>query len=381
MYNRKLNFDTISQESIFLWGPRQTGKSTLLRSIFPTATTIDLLKNDEFIKYKNNPSLLREELLQSKKSIVIIDEIQKIPELLNEVHWLIENIKIKFILCGSSARKLKRGHANLLGGRALRYELFGFIAEEVGNDFDLNVMLNNGYLPKHYLSANPRRMMQAYVNDYLKEEIAAEGLVRNLPVFSKFLSAAALSDTEVVNYSTIARDCGVSSPTIKEYFQILQDTLIGYILPAYTKREKRKIVASPKFYFFDVGIVNFLNKRGQIQIGTELYGKAFENWVMHELRAHSQYTDKFYDISYWRLENGSEIDFILNDMEVAIECKSTQSIKPDHLKNMRILYEEKPLVKKRIIVCMENKARKTEDGIEILPAMEFIKKLWSDKII
>ena len=381
MFERKIHLETASKESLFVWGPRQTGKSTLLRQLFPHATIIDLLKNDEYIKYKNNPSLLREEMLHSLAPIVVLDEIQKVPELLNEVHWLIENKKIKFILCGSSARKLKRGHANLLGGRALRYELFGLIAQEIGDNFNLDTALNQGYLPRHYLSGNPRRMIQAYINDYLKEEIAAEGLVRNLPVFSKFLTAASFSDTEIINYSTIARDCGVSSPTIKEYFQILQDTLVGYVLPAYTKREKRKVIASPKFYFFDVGIVNFLNKRGQIQVGTELYGKAFENWIFHELRAHSQYTDKFYDISYWRLENGVEIDFILNDMEVAIECKSSQVIKSDHLKNMRILKQEKLNIKKSIVVCLEKKARRTEEGIEILPALEFIKMLWEDGVI
>ncbi|MES2615212.1 MAG: DUF4143 domain-containing protein [Bdellovibrionota bacterium] len=381
MFNRKLMLDTTSQESIFIWGPRQTGKSTLLHFIFPMATRIDLLKNNVYMKYKNNPSLLREEILLSNDSIVLVDEVQKIPELLDEVHWLIENKGVKFVLCGSSARKLKRGHANLLGGRALRYELFGLIAQEIGAEFNLEKALNHGYLPRHYLAENPKRMLQAYINDYLKEEIAAEGLVRNLPVFTRFLNAASFSDTEIINYSTIARDCGVSSPTIKEYFEILQDTLVGYILPSYAKREKRKTISNPKFYFFDVGVVNFLNKRGKIQIGTELYGKAFENWVFHELRAHSQYTDKFYDISFWRMDNGVEIDFILNDMEVALECKSSQSIKADHLKNMRVLYEEIPRVKKRIIVCMETQGRKTEDGIEILPAMEFIKKLWADEII
>jgi predicted AAA+ superfamily ATPase len=381
MFKRQLKLDPTLQETIFLWGPRQTGKSTLVQSLYPDVTYLDLLKNDEFIRYQTNPSLLREELLASNQKKMIIDEIQKIPELLNEVHWLIENQRAHFILCGSSARKLKREHANLLGGRALRYELFGLIAQEIGPEFSLDIALNHGYLPRHYLATNPRRMLQSYVSDYLKEEIAAEGFVRNLPVFSHFLVSASFSDTEVINYSTIARDCGISSPTVKEYFQILQDTLIGSLLPAFTKRPKRRVVSSPKFYFFDIGVVNFLNKRGHLTPGTELYGKAFENWLHHELKAHSQYTDLFYDLSYWKLDNGSEVDFILNDMEIAIECKAVQVIKSDHLKNLRILKEEQPSVKKRILVCLESKARKTEDGIDILPALEFINRLWAGEIL
>lgn len=380
-YKRLLQLDLESQESIFLWGPRQTGKSTLIKSLLPDVLKIDLLNNDQFTKYKNNPSQLREELLLSKPKTVVIDEVQKVPELLDEVHWLIENERIKFILCGSSARKLKRSHANLLGGRALRYELFGLIAKEIGQEFDLVKMLNQGYLPRHYLAKNSKRMIQGYITDYLKEEIAEEGLVRNLPVFSKFLTAAAFSDTEIINYSTIARDCGISSPTIKEYFQILQDTLIGTLLPAYTKREKRRVVASPKFYFFDVGVVNFLNKREKILPGSEIFGKAFENWVYHELAAFSNYTDRFYDLSFWRLETGAEIDFIINNMEVAIEAKSSQQIRSDQLKNMRILLEEHPHVKKKIIVCTEKTSRITEDGIEILSYNDFIEKLWTGEII
>jgi predicted AAA+ superfamily ATPase len=211
------------------------------------------------------------------------------------MHWLIENRGLHFALCGSSARKVKRGTANLLGGRAMRYELSGLTAGELGSEFDLDRMLNHGYLPRIYQASRPKRILEAYVSDYLKEEIAAEGLVRNLPVFSAFLDAAALSDGEVVNFSNVARDCGVSSHTTKSHFEILVDTLLGCWLPSYRKRPKRRVVAAPKFYFADIGVVNHLAKRGEVIAGSELYGKAFESWVFHELSAYRSYRDRDWD--------------------------------------------------------------------------------------
>lgn len=207
---------------------------------------------------------------------------------MDQVHWLIENRGLRFALCGSSARKVKRGAANLLGGRATRYELFGLTAGELGSSFDLNRMLNVGYLPRIYEASRPTRLLDAYVADYLKEEVAAEGLVRNLPTFSEFLDVAALCDGEIVNFSNIARECGVSSHTTKNHFQILEDTLLRRWLPAYRKRPKRRVIGAPKFYFVDVGVVNRLARRGELKPGSELYGKAFENWVFHELTAFTQ---------------------------------------------------------------------------------------------
>jgi len=209
----------------------------------------------------------------------------------------------------------------------------------------------------------------------LKEEIAAEGFVRNLPIFSEFLNVAALSDAELVNFSTIARECGVSSPTSKGYFQILEDTLLGRWLPAYTKRPKRRVIAAPKFYFSDIGIVNYLAKRGELRPGSELYGKAFENWVFHELSAHNSYTEAFATLSYWRLASGIEVDFIVNDMQVAIEAKATAKITSDHLRSLRALIQDHPRVKQRILVCLEPKSYQTEDGILILPVAEFCQSL------
>jgi predicted AAA+ superfamily ATPase len=376
MFKRSLRLPQPGSQTFFLWGPRQTGKTTLLQATYRDAFWIDLLKADEFRRYLHNPELLRSELA-ARDSVrqVVIDEVQKVPQLLDEAHWLHEHRKIRFALCGSSARKVKRGQANLLGGRAVRYELHGLIAQELGREFDLTRILNHGYLPSIYQSDRPRPLLNGYVADYLKEEVAAEGLVRNLPVYSEFLNVASLSDTELVNFSTIARDCGVSSHTIKSYFQILEDTLLGRWLPAYTKRPKRRVIAAPKFYFSDVGVVNYLARRGDINPGSELYGKAFENWVFHELNAHNAYSEAFAKLSYWRLAGGIEVDFIINDMQLAIEAKATAKITADHLKGLRAIAEDHPKIKQRIIVCLERGSRRTEDGILVLPVSDFCARL------
>jgi uncharacterized protein len=372
MINRDIVLPEPGTETFFLWGPRQTGKTTLLRQRYPDQLWVDLLKSEVFRKYLERPERLRQELAVRKDSpFVIIDEIQKLPLLLNEVHWLHENLGVRFALCGSSARKVRKGQANLLGGRALRFQLFGLTALEVGHEWDLQRMLNNGYLPRIYLAQNARQRLRSYVADYLRGEVAAEGLVRNLPVFSEFLNMAALSDTELVNFSTIARDCGVSSQTIKGYFGILTDTLLGSWLPAFTKRPKRRVIRSPKFYFSDVGVVNFLARRGHIKPGSELYGKAFENWVHHELRAYGEYSESWPELSYWRLASGLEVDFIWNDMEVAIEAKASSKITRDHLKGLRHLKDEHPGIRLRAVICLEADHRITADNIHIVPARKF----------
>lgn len=382
MLHRRLMLPKSGKETFFLWGARQTGKSTLLHQSYPDALWVDLLKAEIFRRYLEHPEYLRQEIIQAGKpdTFVVIDEVQKIPYLLDEVHWLHENQNIHFALCGSSARKVKRGQANLLGGRAIRYELLGLASLEAGSDWDLTRMLNHGYLPRIYLSDTPSRLLNAYVADYLKEEVAAEGLVRNLPVYSNFLNIASLSDSETVNFSTIARDCGVSSQTIKQYFQILEDTLLGNWLPAYRKRPKRRVSLSPKFYFSDIGVVNFLAKRGNLQPGSELYGKAFENWCFHEIRAFNLYNERFAEISYWRLTGGTEVDFIINDMAVAIEAKASPKILGRHLKGLRSLKKDHPSLERCIVVCLEDVPRLTEDKIEIIPAKEFVRLLWDGAI-
>jgi predicted AAA+ superfamily ATPase len=366
-------------ESFFLWGPRQSGKSTLLRAAYPDAAWIDLLETDQFVRYTQRPALLREEL--GGAELVVIDEVQKVPALLDEVHWLIERRGQRFALCGSSARKVRRGHANLLGGRAVRHELFGLVSSELGSDFDLVRAINHGVLPRHYLSDRPEPLLRAYVNDYLKEEIAAEALVRSLPAFASFLTAAALADAELVNYATIARDCGVTGPTVREYFQILVDTLLGRFLPAYVKRPKRRVIGTPKFYFADVGVVNVLARRGRLEPGSELFGKALESWVFHELSAYRAYNDFFFDLAYWRLPSGIEVDFVVDDLRCAIEVKSTTSARAEHMRGLRELRSDQPRLGRSVLVSLDAKPRRTEDGIDVLPAREFARRLWRGEIV
>jgi predicted AAA+ superfamily ATPase len=381
MFNRAIRLPASGKESFFLWGPRQTGKTTLLAAAFPDALWVDLLKADEFRRYVSRPELLRGEL-DARPTLrqVVIDEVQKVPALLDEVHWLIEHRQVSFALCGSSARKVRRGHANLLGGRAPRYELFGLVSAELGAQFELTRLLNHGYLPRMYLSNRPAKLLEAYVADYLKEEIAAEGLVRNLPAFSQFLNAAALSDAELVNSSTIARDCGVSSHTVQGYFQILVDTLLGRWLPSYTKRPKRRVIQAPKFYFSDVGVVNYLAKRRGLEPGGALFGKALENWVHQELNAYAMYQERSAEFYYWRLASGIEVDFIVNDMHLALEVKASATISSEHLKGLRSLKQDQPRLQMAAVVCLETKPRRTEDGIWILPVRDFTRRLWAGEL-
>ncbi len=384
MFKRNLILPSADTESFFLWGPRQTGKSTLLRTTYKDARWIDLLKSEEFRRYLSRPESLREEMEAGQPASgrqIVIDEIQKVPALLDEVHWLIENRGLHFALCGSSARKVKRGAANLLGGRAVRYELHGLSASELGREFDLDRVLNYGYFPHIYQAGRPHRLLDAYIADYLKEEVAAESLVRSLPAFSDFLDIAAFSDGEIVNFSNIARDCGVSSHTVKNYFRILEDTLLARWLPVYRKRPKRRVIGAPKFYFADVGIVNRLARRGKLLAGSEMYGKAFENWVFHELSTFLSYQERDAELCYWRLASGVEVDFVLGDMEVAVEVKSTERVHSSHLKGLRSLVEDYPRTKRRIVVCREPRARKTSDGIEVMPAKAFVRGLWGGDVV
>lgn len=375
MFGRSVRLPPPGRETFFFWGPRQTGKTTWLRATYPDARWVDLLKADEYRRYLEHPEFLRHELAAGPvPAQVVIDEVQKVPALLDEVHWLHEHTTARFALCGSSARKVRRGAGNLLGGRAVRYELLGLTARELGREFDLTRVLNAGYLPAIVQSARPDRLLAAYVGDYLREEVAAEGLVRNLPVFSAFLGAAALSDGDLVNAASIARECGVSAPTVKGHFGILEDTLLGRWLPAYTHRPKRRVIVAPKFYFADVGVVNHLARRGRLEPGAELFGKALENWVHHELRAAIAYADREVDLAYWRLASGIEVDFIVGPMTVAIEVKATARATSDHLKGLRHLHEDHPRAR-RILVCLEPRRRRTDDGIEILPVPAFVEVL------
>lgn len=369
----------INDESVFLFGARQTGKTTLLKKQFPNAIYFDLLQTDVLNRFRQRSALLRESLEQANEgTLVIIDEIQQIPELLNEIHWLITNNQIRFILCGSSARKLKRQGVNTLGGRAVPQYLFPFVSCEIP-DFNIDRAVNNGMIPRHYMKENPTSLLKAYVGVYLREEIQAESLVRNLTGFSRFLEIAAMTDGEMVNYLNIASDCGVSANTVKEYFQILEDTLVGYMIPAFTKKAKRKVVQSPRFYLFDVGVTNYLLGRTNLRRGTTDYGHAFEHIVIQELVAYLNYTDSPNKLSYWRTYTQVEVDVILGEAKVAIEIKSAEEVLPKHLKGLKSFADEHPDCR-RIIVSLD-RFNRVVDGIEHIYVYDFFKKLWSHDII
>lgn len=379
MFNRRQKFIGSDNESIFFWGARQTGKSTLLKAIFPGSLCFDLLLSSEYERFLRNPSLLREIISGTDGTgPVIIDEIQKIPSLLNEVHWLIVNKKIRFILCGSSPRKILRSGGNLLGGRAIRYELYPLVSAEIP-DFDLLKALNDGLIPRHYLAVKSDKLISGYIGNYLRDEISLEARIRNITSFSRFLEAAAFSNGEIVNYTNIAAESGVSSPTVREYFQILEDTMTGRFLQSYQKKPKRRVISAPRFYFFDVGIVGYLIKRRKIEIGSEAFGKAFEHLIYHELYSYSHYSDKNFPIFYWRTASQIEVDFILGDHEVAVEVKSTNMVNPRHLKGLKSFAEEYK-VKKLIIVSTDPYPRKI-DKITVLPWKTFLEQLWSGEII
>ena len=383
MLTRLLNIKLPKGQSAFLWGPRKTGKTTLLKAAFPKSLRYDLLQTDIFIEFVKRPFLLREQLLalpsNQVKDPVIIDEVQKVPQLLDEVHWLIENKGLRFILCGSSARKLKRGKANLLGGRAWRYEMHPLVSAEL-TDIDLLKVLNRGMIPLHYMQKEYRKSLQAYVRDYLKEEVFDEGLTRNIPAFSRFFDAMGYSHGELTNYANIARDCGVDAKTVKEYYQILSDTLLGTMIEPYKKRRDRNvIIRAGKFYLFDVGVAGAITQRRIPQEKGEQFGKAIEHFILMELLAHRVYSEFNYDVNFWRTKSGLEVDFILGQGEVAIEVKGTNRLDNRHLRPLKTFIREyRPA--KAFVVCNERAARLHED-IRILPWLDFLKMLWNGEVI
>ena len=378
-YKRIIDLSEINNDSLFLWGARQVGKSTMLKERFPNAHYYDLLKNEEFERLLRRPQLLREELAQcNEKSLVIIDEVQKIPQLLDEVHWLIVNQGIRFILCGSSARKLKRVGTNLLGGRALTSVMYPLVSAEV-DDFDLIKAVNNGMVPRHYMIENPTRRLQAYIGVYLNEEIRIEAQLRNMPSFTRFLEVAAQCDGEIINYTNIAQDCGVSAVTVKEYFAILEQTLIGYMIPAFTLSKKRRAIGAPKFYYFDVGIVNYLLHRNHLIPGSDSFGHAFEHFIIQEIIAYAGYHHLDECVSYWHTTSGYEVDCIIGEGKTAIEIKSSTEVQSRHLKGLKAFSEDFPL--SRLIIVSLDANKRTMNGVEIIPALQFLSDLWDGKIL
>ncbi|MDO9154809.1 MAG: AAA family ATPase [Paludibacter sp.] len=379
MYIRKLNLENDNNDSLFLWGARQVGKTTLLETLYANARYYDLLQSAEFERLFRRPSLLSEELeMANEGELVIIDEIQKIPQLLDEVQRLIHKKKIRFILSGSSPRKLKRMGANLLGGRALKKTLLPLVSAEIP-DFDILKAVNNGMIPRHYDINNPWERFSAYIGVYLNEEIREEAISRKLNSFSRFLEVAAFSNGEMVVYRNIAQDCGIDHRIVKEYFEILQDTLIGYLIPGFSATRKRRAIVAPKFYYFDVGIANYLSNRKNIIQGTDAFGHAFEHLIIQELIAFLNYQNSDEVLTYWRTSSGYEVDAIIGHGRIAIEIKSSNEVNTRHLKGLKAFLEDFPQAR-AIVVSMDRNER-ILNGIEIFPVNDFLKALWNKEII
>jgi len=371
MYPRILN--TVPNKSFFLFGPRATGKTTWVKDKYPKAIYIDLLKAENFNRLLPNPTRL-EQYIVNENDWIIIDEVQRVPELLNEVHRLIENRGIKFILTGSSARKLRRGGHNLLAGRALAYQMYPLTAGEMGNDFSLAKAIKIGMLPMAQYE-NGDDYLKSYVQIYLEQEIFQEGLVRSLPNFARFLEVASFSQGQVLSLAEIARDVGVDGKTVGAYFQILQDLLIGYLLKPFSRRAKRRLVTHEKFYFFDPGVYRAIHPSGPLDIDEEIGGVAMESLVLSQLMANNDLLKLDYDIGYYRTATGVEVDFVLYGKRglVAIEVKSSSRFKEEMLsglKKFRIDYPEA-----KLILLYGGSQELNVGGIKVLPAEKALKDM------
>lgn len=380
-YQRILNLpNLLKKKSFFLFGPRSTGKTSLIKAQFPSdVPVIDLLDNNLYIRLLENPMMLESLIIADNPSTTcaIIDEVQRIPDILNEVHRLIEKKNFSFLLTGSSARKLRRNQANLLGGRARQAELFPLTSFEIP-DFNLERYLEFGGLPVVYQSDEPREDLFAYIGVYLKEEIQAEAVVRELPPFVRFLKYSALTSGDILNFSNISNDAAVPVHIVREYYQILEDTFIGFMVPAWTKTVKRKPTSRSKFYYFDIGVKNILTDVQHIPQQSDLFGKTFEHFIALELRAYLSYRRKHLTLSYWQAKNGQEVDFIIGN-DIAIEVKATNYAHEKHLKGLQALIEEK--ICSQYILVSQDPVKRRVDQIEIIFWKDFLAKLWNDEII
>lgn len=376
MYKRTLDLNNLlKKKSFFLFGPRGTGKTTLIRQTLSDAFVIDLLEIKTYREYLKNPSIISEQTL---RPIVVIDEVQKLPEILDEVHRLIEAKGLTFLLTGSSARKLKRGGANLLAGRAWWAELFPLTSREIP-DFDLITYLNRGGLPSVYPSIDYAEELRAYTAMYLKEEVQNEALTRKIVHFSEFLDLIALSNGQEISYQSFAGDCGISANSVKNFIQVLEDTLVAFQLKAFTGTSKRKAISRSKLYLFDIGVTNSLANRGEIMAGSELFGKAFEHFILLEVRAFLSYTRKNDKMYYWRSISQHEVDLILGN-RWAIEIEGTTSVQDKHFKGIRALKEEGKIRNFAVVSC-DRHERVTKDDIAVLPWELFLKRLWNGEIV
>lgn len=373
----------LSKRSLFLLGPRQSGKSSYIREQLNPAPALvyNLLERDLLLRVLADPTIIRQEIEARKLqgSIVCIDEIQKCPELLDEVHLLIEERQIRFLLTGSSARKLKRSGTNLLGGRARMRIMHPFNYFELKeSEFSLERVMFSGTLPPHFLSDDPEEDLDSYTNLYLTEEIAAEGLTRNLPGFARFLQIMATVNSRIINYTNIANDTQIPRQTVKLWFQVLKDTLLGFELEPYRGTVKRKAIETSKFYFFDMGVVRSLRKLPAIVPGSADFGEFFEHFICLEIKTWIDYQAPWTVFNYWRSTSGFEVDFLLNG-KIAIEVKASKLITSKHLKGLKALREE-GFISRSIIISRELRPRIVEE-IEILPWEYFLKQLWENQVV
>lgn len=367
--------DVLKRKSVFLFGPRQCGKSSLVEHELADAHLFDLLSSDTLIRLSSDPGYIEKTCTDGH--IIVIDEIQKLPSLLDEVHRLIERRGFRFLLTGSSARKLRRKGVNLLGGRARVKRLHPFSASELKDLFDLDRAVNYGLLPPVVFSDEPEEELADYIDEYLRQEVIAEGATRNLPAFSRFLEVAACTNGEQIDYSAISRDAQVPRSTVQEYFRILKETLLADEVPVWKRGARRKTVETSKFYLFDSGVARRLSRRRETTPGSPEYGHLFETWVHHELRCYLDARVRDGEIAYWRTPAGVEVDFVVGN--AAIEAKSADHIDNHDLRNLKAISEEGRF-DSRIIVCREPKAAHV-DGIDILPAREFVERLWNDELL
>ena len=364
----------LDKRSCFLFGPRQTGKSTLIRQQLGDLPIYNLLDQSLFVRLARNPSLIRESLTPGIAAIVV-DEIQKMPALLNEVQIMIEEHGIRFFLTGSSARALRRKGVNLLGGRARSWALHPFLRIELGEQFDLDRALEYGLLPPVYFSEAPREDLAAYTGAYLTQEVAAEAIVRNIGAFSRFLTVAALAHGEMINFANMASDAQVPASTVREYYEILKDTLIAHEVPAFRQTAKRKAISTAKYYLFDIGLARHLQGRRGLAPGTVEYGSAFESFIFQEIKAYCDY-HRLDTPGYWRSRSGFEVDFVFENL--AVEVKAKRTVGARDMKGLRALREE-CLLADYLLVSMEPRTR-VVDGIRIVPWSAFLDELWSGRL-
>jgi len=375
MFGRSIHIPLETRKSFFLFGPRGTGKTTWLKQHLPEALFFNLLQSEPYNRLSANPGYIREMIPSSYSDWIIIDEIQRVPELLNEVHDLIESKGHTFILTGSSARKLRHGGANLLAGRALTYHLHPLTAEEQVDAFQLSRSLIYGHLPARFSEPDPQRYLKDYVQTYLREEVLQESLTRNIGHFSRFLEAASFSQGSVVNISDIARESHIQRATAENYFSILDDLLIGIRLPVFTRRAKRRLIRQQKFYYFDAGVFRAIRPTGPLDSDAELDGPAMETLVLQDLRAVNDYLECDYQLYFWRTKNGLEVDFVLYGPKglIAIEVKRSAHVHPKSLRGLKEFRKDYPIA--RCYLFYGGSMPLYMDDISILPIEQALQNL------